>query len=118
MTECDSRHLIQVSSDGKVYPLSIRAASFPSSLKRGGRRSLCRGREKSRDCFIARFSERTDPIRTMKTKEQSFGSRLRRIFRRRMRPHDPMLVLNMSFFNYTDGWSRIFSKNNYARFGA
>ena len=54
----------------------------------------------------------------MKTKEESFSSRLRRIFRRPMRPHDPMLVLNMSFFNYTDGWGRIFSKDNYARFEA
>jgi hypothetical protein len=52
----------------------------------------------------------------MKTK--IFASRLGRIFRRRMRPHDPMLVLNMSFFNYTDGWGRILSKDNYARFGA
>jgi hypothetical protein len=54
----------------------------------------------------------------MKTKEQNFSERLRRIFRRPLRRHDPMLVLNMSFFNYTDGWSRVFSKNVYGRFNA
>jgi hypothetical protein len=54
----------------------------------------------------------------MKTEEQSFIQRLRRLFRRRVRRHDPMLVLNMSIFNFTDGWSRTFSKNEYARFSA
>jgi hypothetical protein len=54
----------------------------------------------------------------MKTKEQSFGPSLRRIFRRRVRRHDPMLVLNMSIFNFTDGWSRTLSKYEYARFYA
>jgi hypothetical protein len=29
-----------------------------------------------------------------------------------------MLVLNMSIFNLTDGWSRTFSKYEYARFNA
>jgi hypothetical protein len=51
----------------------------------------------------------------MKTKEQSFSQSLRRIFRRRVRRHDPMLVLNMSIFNFTDGWSRTLSKHEYAR---
>ena len=27
-----------------------------------------------------------------------------------------MLVLNMSLFNFTDGWSRVFSKALYGRF--
>ena len=54
----------------------------------------------------------------MKTKEQSFSRRLRQIFRRRARRHDPMLVFNMSIFNSTDGWSRTFSKHEYARFYA
>jgi hypothetical protein len=54
----------------------------------------------------------------MKTKEQSFSQSLRRIFRRRVRRHDPMLVFNMSIFNFTDGWSRTFSKYEYARFSA
>jgi hypothetical protein len=54
----------------------------------------------------------------MKTKEQSFSRRLRQIFRRRVRRHDPMLVFNMSIFNSTDGWSRTFSKHEYARFYA
>jgi len=51
----------------------------------------------------------------MKTKEQSFSQRLRRIFRRRARQHDPMLVLNISTFNFTDGWNRTFSKYEHAR---
>jgi hypothetical protein len=51
----------------------------------------------------------------MKTKEQSFRKKLQRIFRRRVRGHDRMLVLNMSIFNFTDGWSRTFSKNEYGR---
>jgi len=29
-----------------------------------------------------------------------------------------MLVLNMSMFNFTDGWSRTFSQYDYARFRA
>jgi hypothetical protein len=28
---------------------------------------------------------------------------------RRWRIHDPMLVFNMSIFNYTDGWSGTFN---------
>jgi hypothetical protein len=41
----------------------------------------------------------------MKTKprENNFSSTLRNVFRRRARRHDPMLVLNMSTFNFTDG---------------
>ena len=51
----------------------------------------------------------------MKTKDQSFSQSLRRLFRRPVRRHDPMLVLKMSIFNFTDGWSRTFSKDEYAR---
>jgi hypothetical protein len=54
----------------------------------------------------------------MNTKAQSFNQRVRQIFRRGVGRHDPMLVFNMSIFNYTDGWSRTFSKNEYARFYA
>jgi hypothetical protein len=50
--------------------------------------------------------------------ENNFSHTVRKIFRRRARRHDPMLVLNMSIFNFTDGWSRTFSKNEYARFYA
>jgi hypothetical protein len=55
----------------------------------------------------------------MKTKqrENNFRPRLRNLFRRAHR-HDPMLVLNMSIFNFTDGWRRTFSKHEYARFYA
>lgn len=31
---------------------------------------------------------------------------------RRHRMHDPMLVLNMSIFNFDHGWNRIFSRHN------
>lgn len=33
----------------------------------------------------------------------------RKFLDRRSRPHDPMLVLNMSRFNFESGWNRIFS---------
>jgi len=53
----------------------------------------------------------------MKTKqrENNLKNALRKVFRRRARRHDPMLVLNMSIFNFTDGWNRTFSKYEYAR---
>jgi hypothetical protein len=54
----------------------------------------------------------------MKTNEQNFSRRLRQIFRRRTHRHNPMLVFNMSIFNYTDGWSRTLSKDGYGRFYA
>ena len=41
-----------------------------------------------------------------------------RIFRRSSRRHDPMLVLNMTLFNFTDGWNRAFSRERYGRFSA
>jgi hypothetical protein len=47
--------------------------------------------------------------------ENNFRKGLRNIFRPRARRHDPMLVLNMSIRNFTDGWSRTFSKHEYAR---
>jgi hypothetical protein len=55
----------------------------------------------------------------MKLKQTQTNSRamLPRIFRRRSRRrHDPMLVLNMALFNFTDGWNRAFSREQYARF--
>jgi hypothetical protein len=54
----------------------------------------------------------------MKTNQRENNFRRSKIFRRRMRRHDPMLVLNMSIFNFTDGWRRTFSKHEYARFYA
>ncbi|HJY53213.1 MAG TPA: hypothetical protein VKD89_04245 [Candidatus Udaeobacter sp.] len=41
---------------------------------------------------------------------------LRTILGRRQRRHDPMLVFNIWSFNFTDGWSRIFAKEQYGRF--
>jgi hypothetical protein len=35
------------------------------------------------------------------------GRRLREIFRRRPQMQNPMLVLNMSIFNFGGGWNRI-----------
>jgi len=46
------------------------------------------------------------------------GARWTRFFRSRALRHDPMLVLNMSIFNFTDGWGRTFAKYDYARFRA
>jgi hypothetical protein len=56
----------------------------------------------------------------MKTKqdESNFWQTLRKRFRRRAKRHDPMLVLNMSNFNFTDGWRRTFFKDEYGRSNA
>lgn len=56
----------------------------------------------------------------MKTKKDGsdFWPTLRKRFRRRARRHDPMLVLTMSNFNFTDGWRRTFFKDEYARSNA
>jgi len=53
----------------------------------------------------------------MKTRqpENNFWQKLSKILGRQPSRHDPMLVLNMSIFNFTDGWRRTFSKNEYAR---
>jgi hypothetical protein len=51
-----------------------------------------------------------------KQRENNFGRILGKTFRRPARRHDPMLVLNMSIFNFTNGWRRTFSKYEYARF--
>jgi hypothetical protein len=48
-------------------------------------------------------------------RENKFRSRLCKIFQRRGRTHDPVLVVNPSIFNFTNGWSRAFSKYEYAR---
>jgi hypothetical protein len=53
-----------------------------------------------------------------KQRENNFKHPLPKLLRRGGRRHDPMLVLNMSIFNFTDGWSRTFSKYEYARFYA
>jgi hypothetical protein len=44
--------------------------------------------------------------------------KLPKVPRRSRRRHDPMLVLNMALFNFTDGWDRAFSREQYARFSA
>ena len=56
----------------------------------------------------------------MKTKqrENNFRQTVRKLFQPRTHRHDRMLVFNMSIFNFTDGWSRTFSKYDYARFNA
>src|SRR4051812_47495126 len=54
----------------------------------------------------------------MKTKQAQSNSKPApwRIFRRSLRRHDPVLLLNMTHFNFTDGWNRAFSREQYARF--
>jgi hypothetical protein len=56
----------------------------------------------------------------MKTKQDEidFWARLRKRFRRSAQRHDPMLVLNMASFNFTDGWRRTFFNHEYARSSA
>jgi hypothetical protein len=50
-----------------------------------------------------------------KHRENKFKSRARKLFQRRTRKHDRMLVPDMSFFHFADGWGRTFSKYDYAR---
>jgi hypothetical protein len=54
----------------------------------------------------------------MKTKHSQINPKraMWRIFRRSSRRHDPMLALNMALFNFTDGWNRVLSRDQYARF--
>jgi hypothetical protein len=56
----------------------------------------------------------------MKTRqrENNFRRTLPKILRPQGSRHNPMFVVNMSVFNFTGGWSRTFSKNEYARFYA
>jgi hypothetical protein len=53
----------------------------------------------------------------MKTKprDEKDGHIVRETLRSGKHPHDPMLVLNMSIFNFTNGWRRTLSKYEYAR---
>jgi len=44
--------------------------------------------------------------RRMKTPQRSVARKWREMFQRPRRRHDPMLVLNMSVFNFTDGLNR------------
>jgi hypothetical protein len=46
----------------------------------------------------------------MKIQRQNFTDRWREMFPRRRRKHDPMLVLNMSIFNFARGWNRTFNQ--------
>jgi len=50
-----------------------------------------------------------------KFRENNSGKRVRKVFRRPVHRHDPMLVLNISIFNFTDGWNRTFAKYQYVR---
>jgi hypothetical protein len=54
----------------------------------------------------------------MKNKQYQGNSKgsLRTFFRRYRRRHDPMLVFNMWSFNFTDGWNRVFARDQYGRF--
>ena len=46
----------------------------------------------------------------MKTKiqRQNLARKWGEMFRRRRQMHDPMLVFNMSIFNFAGGWNRTF----------
>ncbi|HEV2841457.1 MAG TPA: hypothetical protein VGW39_09040 [Chthoniobacterales bacterium] len=54
-------------------------------------------------------------MKTQQQRRNSFAELWRRIFRRSARGHDPLLTLSMTLFNYTDGWSRTISKDDYGR---
>ena len=57
-------------------------------------------------------------MKIQQQRRNSFTEVWRRIFRGSTRHHDPLLSLSMTLFNYTDGWSRTFAKEDYARFSA
>jgi hypothetical protein len=94
---------------------------FPS-LERGVIGSRLRSIQKSSDCVVVAQPEAgyisNNKLSEMKNKQIQRNSKLGpwRIFRRSSRRHDRMLVLNMALFNFTDGWNRAFSREQYARF--
>ncbi len=45
----------------------------------------------------------------MKTPQRGLAGKWREMFGRHRRMHDPMLVLNMSIFNFANGWNRTFN---------
>ena len=60
--------------------------------------------------------KRGDLIETvMKTSQRTLTHKWRQLFRRRRRRHDPMLVLNMSIFNFADGWKSHFQSTQNSR---
>ena len=60
--------------------------------------------------MINQETERMNSTRKMNG-GRFLGERQRmKLFRRNRRRHDPMLVLNMSIFNFADGWNRTFNQ--------
>jgi hypothetical protein len=53
------------------------------------------------------------PVNGRETKirieKANIGAQRREMISRRRRIHDPMLMFNMSIFNYKDGWNRTFN---------
>ncbi len=54
-----------------------------------------------------RFLEQRE--KRMKTPQRGLAGKWREMFGRHRRMHDPMLVLNMSIFNFANGWNRTFN---------
>jgi hypothetical protein len=54
-------------------------------------------------------SRNKEPEARMKIRQQSFARAWQKVLQRRRQRHDPMLVLNMSIFNFADGWDRTFN---------
>ena len=44
-----------------------------------------------------------------KKEQNKLTNKLRNLFRKRRRQHDPMLVFSISIFNFEGGWNRIFN---------
>jgi hypothetical protein len=84
-----------------------------------------RRNEKSSDCSVVtprnmlsvRHCKQNIAMKT-KLHQNTPRHSSRQLLRKRARRHDPMLLLNMSLFNFTDGWARVFSREQYGRFSA
>ena len=60
-------------------------------------------------CSSAMNKSKEETMKYHNVKQKALTHKRRHYFQNRRRQHDPMLVLNMSIFNFEGGWSRIFN---------
>jgi hypothetical protein len=97
----------------------VLSARLTSSLERGILKSRhCNVVTRRKPNSIREIREIRKTIMKTIQRENDFRNGLHKLFRSRAPSHDPMLVFNMSIFNFTDAWNRTVSKYQYARFYA